>query len=540
MSIGKRIADLRNKLGLTQQELADRLYVTDKAVSKWEREGGEPNLQALIEMSKIFEVSLDYLLTGVDKEKVIIMSLTEKIISEDNLEEFKKLDHPGYNYSDDTGHTIIDYVYKYKSKNIFNKIAKENNANLLLGEFRNTKKYINEFMVMCFETKNYDLLNGYERRSGNIKPIINILKVFFSNQDIKTNDPSIIVLDDSFIDYLIQHEDKLKDIMNQGDIYWGNAISKVIEKMSNDNNEKVEHIISFVETKNKEAIEYYNSRRDDYYKPFLRADGVYGERESKLIKTITKINRQAVLNALSHNNYELAERLNILSDNAVSEHEFKMDKINKNQELSIDDKLIESVVFNGVVDIDKLISLDNYKLYKKVIKLPTSKVEMAINLVKENKLKELFAMSLKENMSYTLEALRKDRISTLEQAVRNDHPGKNDKINAKYIKSDNNYKPALGKDTILFEDIIKHKDIKFFAHACKTNLEKIDWALEEVVKERAKEYDLILLLLDNGAKLHKRWYEDDGWGYQVGRDEIDEVGTQLLRNQIEIFMKEKK
>lgn len=540
MSIGKRIAELRNKQGLTQQELADRLYVTDKAVSKWEREGGEPNLQALIEMSKIFEVSLDYLLTGLEKEKVLIMSLTEKVISEDDLEKFKKLNHNGYNYSDDTGQTIIDYVYKYKSKNIFNQIAKEHNANLLLGEFNRTKKYINEFMIMCFETKNYDLLNGYERKSGNIKPIINILSLFFSNQEVKKNDPSITILDDSFVEYLIQNEDKLEDLMNQGDIYWGNAISKVIEKMTSDNNQKVEHIVSFVEEKNQKALEYYNSKKNDYYKPFLRDDGVYGDRESKLIKTIIKTSRQSVLNALSHNHYELAERLNALSGNSVSEHEFKMDKINKNQELSSDDKLIESVLFNGIVDIDKLIALDNYKLYKRIIELPTSKVEMAINLAKENKLKELFSMTLKENMSYTLEALRKDKIASLEQAIRNDYPGKNDKINDKYVKSENNYKPALGKNTILFEDIIKHKDINFFAHACKTDLKKLDWALEEIVKERPKDYDLILLLLDNGAKLHKRWYEDDGWGYEVGRDEIDDVGTQLLRNQIEIFMKEKK
>lgn len=34
---GKKIAELRKKKGLTQKELAERLYVTDKAISKWER-----------------------------------------------------------------------------------------------------------------------------------------------------------------------------------------------------------------------------------------------------------------------------------------------------------------------------------------------------------------------------------------------------------------------------------------------------------------------------------------------------------------------
>jgi transcriptional regulator with XRE-family HTH domain len=86
MSIGKRILELRTKAGLTQLELAERLYVTDKAVSKWERDGGEPNTQALIEMGKIFSVSIDYLLTGESKEKIVIMSETEKIAFDDDVE----------------------------------------------------------------------------------------------------------------------------------------------------------------------------------------------------------------------------------------------------------------------------------------------------------------------------------------------------------------------------------------------------------------------------------------------------------------------
>lgn len=539
MSIGKRIAVLRNKMGLTQQELADRLFVTDKAVSKWERDGGEPNTQALIEMAKIFEVSVDYLLTGIENEKIVIMSMTEKIAIDDNVEDFKKVLYSELNRSDEKGTTILEYIYKYKSKKIFDYYINKQDGRQLLGGHYDKQKHIDNFIMMCFETDNMEKISDV-----NPKAILNLSRVYFEGQNIQPHIyQTTYTISSKFINYVMENPKVIEYILSQGDIYWSNALIKVMEPLVEKRDTRVGNVLSFIESRNEEALSFYNTKKNDYLGPSLREDGIYGREyhgNEKRVKVLTKLTRQTVINAINNDDYELAKRLNTQAGNVVTEHEFKMDQITKNDSLSKDEKAIESVVYSGIVDIDKLIALDNYKLYEKVIKLPASKVEMAINLVKDNKLKELFAMTLKEDMSHTLEALRKDRMGQLEQAVRNDHPGKNDKINAKYVKSDNNYKPALGKDTILFEDIIKHKDIKFFAHACKTDLEKIDWALEEVVKERAKEYDLILLLLDNGAKLHKRWYEDDGWGYQVGRDEIDEVGTQLLRNQIEIFMKEKK
>jgi transcriptional regulator with XRE-family HTH domain len=64
MEIGKRILALRKERKWTQQELAEKLFVTDKAVSKWEQGLGCPELSTIVEISKIFGVSTDYLLTG--------------------------------------------------------------------------------------------------------------------------------------------------------------------------------------------------------------------------------------------------------------------------------------------------------------------------------------------------------------------------------------------------------------------------------------------------------------------------------------------
>lgn len=61
---GQFISERRKAIGLTQKELAERLGVTNKAVSKWETGGGMPDVSMLKKLSEILEVSVDELLAG--------------------------------------------------------------------------------------------------------------------------------------------------------------------------------------------------------------------------------------------------------------------------------------------------------------------------------------------------------------------------------------------------------------------------------------------------------------------------------------------
>ena len=63
---GQFISERRKAIGLTQKELAERLGVTNKAVSKWETGGGMPDVSMLRKLSEILEVSVDELLAGYD------------------------------------------------------------------------------------------------------------------------------------------------------------------------------------------------------------------------------------------------------------------------------------------------------------------------------------------------------------------------------------------------------------------------------------------------------------------------------------------
>ena len=71
MTLGQKLKDLRSLKGLTQKELADKLHVSFQTVSKWENGENEPDISTLRELAKLFNCSLDYLLSEDDGEPTI-------------------------------------------------------------------------------------------------------------------------------------------------------------------------------------------------------------------------------------------------------------------------------------------------------------------------------------------------------------------------------------------------------------------------------------------------------------------------------------
>ena len=64
MEFHEKLQELRKQKGLTQEELAESLYVSRTAISKWESGRGYPNIDSLKAISKFFSVTIDELLSG--------------------------------------------------------------------------------------------------------------------------------------------------------------------------------------------------------------------------------------------------------------------------------------------------------------------------------------------------------------------------------------------------------------------------------------------------------------------------------------------
>lgn len=73
-----RIALLRRRIGINQQQLAEKLHISPSTVGMYEQGRRTPNVDILVQMSRIFNVSLDYLITGSEftpaSEKISIDS----------------------------------------------------------------------------------------------------------------------------------------------------------------------------------------------------------------------------------------------------------------------------------------------------------------------------------------------------------------------------------------------------------------------------------------------------------------------------------
>lgn len=100
IKFGALIYELRKEKAMTQKQLAEKLNVTDKAVSKWERGNGFPEITIIPELAKVFEISANELLGGQRNTKGHI-----------ELAEADEIVHETIQY--------IEKTNKIKSSNVF-------------------------------------------------------------------------------------------------------------------------------------------------------------------------------------------------------------------------------------------------------------------------------------------------------------------------------------------------------------------------------------------------------------------------------------
>ncbi len=79
---GKFISDLRKEKNLTQKQLAEKLNVSDKAISRWETGKGFPDVNSLVSLSEFFGVSVNELLAGKRIEQENLTEFAEKNVIE--------------------------------------------------------------------------------------------------------------------------------------------------------------------------------------------------------------------------------------------------------------------------------------------------------------------------------------------------------------------------------------------------------------------------------------------------------------------------
>ena len=85
MEFGEKIQKLRNQNKLTQEQLAEKLYVSRTAVSKWESGKGYPNIDSLKDIAKLFNKTIDELLSSEEIIDIAKKENTSNIKRTNNL-----------------------------------------------------------------------------------------------------------------------------------------------------------------------------------------------------------------------------------------------------------------------------------------------------------------------------------------------------------------------------------------------------------------------------------------------------------------------
>ena len=83
MQLGNQIHQLRKLSGMTQEQLAEKLNVSRQTISKWESDTTMPDLESMVRICRIFQLSLDEL---VLKEEESMTERHEKITLEDLID----------------------------------------------------------------------------------------------------------------------------------------------------------------------------------------------------------------------------------------------------------------------------------------------------------------------------------------------------------------------------------------------------------------------------------------------------------------------
>ena len=80
IKIGKFIANCRKDKKITQEKLAEKLYISDRAISKWERGLSLPDTDKMLELCDILDITVNELLNGEKTEMNDDNKKTEKLL----------------------------------------------------------------------------------------------------------------------------------------------------------------------------------------------------------------------------------------------------------------------------------------------------------------------------------------------------------------------------------------------------------------------------------------------------------------------------
>lgn len=119
ITLGEKLKSARKRVGLTQEQLAEKLFVSRQAITKWEADKGMPDIENFKQLSKLLDISIDYLLDS--GENIDLSVMREEI----NLDDYTYTRKFKGRWSKKTGKKDMVVMEKYPNAEIHGLLGKQ-------------------------------------------------------------------------------------------------------------------------------------------------------------------------------------------------------------------------------------------------------------------------------------------------------------------------------------------------------------------------------------------------------------------------------
>lgn len=409
-SIGKTIAELRKEKGWTQIELAEKLQVSDKAISKWEKDNGAPSVEFFPALAELFDVSIDYIMTGNKPEpKIITMSKIELCAKNDEPKLLDNLSFQSAHIKDETGKSLMDYVKQYKSQKVLMALvdACEHQTHYM-SLFPQREFDLPELLELIKIDRETIVLKNLTGRQQDLRDISDFASdTLWRDSRVRQGQASLGYR--NIFNYMVANYDKLSK--NQQDYYfnlecadiaknicWVYAFPYFIDEAYKCNKKLFDKLLEKVIKSNDIYLE-----KADEIRVNSRGDGYWinqGLQQLSRTNYYIDILTDTVLSAINDEDYVLARKLNNYTKVKVEDDVFAQAKIKHNQNLSEAEKIVQSCVHYGILNIDELVATKNLDLIKQALNhYPIHLVELLYGWLNKKQLKKLFEYAVDNNFN---------------------------------------------------------------------------------------------------------------------------------------------
>ncbi len=570
-SIGKTIAELRKSKGWTQAELAEKLQVSDKAVSKWEKDNGAPSIEFFPAIAELFGVSIDYIMTGKEPEReVITISKAELCAKNDDP---AMLDGIDINHKDEQGKSLVDYILQYQSFKVFVKLCESQKGNI-------AKFPILDAIKLSILTNRLDLLRGeqfeveirhylrwkFETEEELLSLLPEAEESGFNDRESKT---LCILTDDIFKTIVCDKrisEDTLNKILgkqpNRQCVWYHTFPYLIHQSYLNKEDKMLRRLLTLSVENNQYAYDNMKLVRNRYdgglnYTPNFFFMAAYNYKGHGLVRIL----EETIKLALERGDFALFKEFDDINraiqayydfkPYIASEYEIRMAKLKADKSVSQDELIVQSTIHDGIINIDELLATKNLPLIKKALSTyDIHPIEPLCRIFQNKQWRALFEYAVDSKNDSLARAVMKNDEKGMEKEIaalflrtvtRSGYPSVNNKqfvvrkanrfkTNEDYHASDNLKVESIVeylnfyRQQIIFDYSFEEEKIKavneltkeyFESELKKGNTEiviiKLCVRLEAILRSSYHYEGDFSEMLDKYCSQHGQ--EDDGWGY---------------------------